>query len=202
LPVAHRVRGQQVCQLSEVLTDADLFRRLRARGEARGPAGIDDFRKALDLVSGRPYDQQRPNGYGWLVDAPVDHYATAAIADVAPVYATHSLADGRPSQALWAARRQSRQRRTRTGPGSTMHGPGTRWVTTLAHRTACATGCSIARTTTGRRSTLRLVRSRSSSGWIVKALQGRQLRSRANDAILSLEPDRPSSIPACCDALR
>jgi len=105
LPVAQRVRGQQVYQLSEVLTDADLFRRLRARGEARGPAGIDDFREALELVSGRPYDQQRPNGYGWLVDTPVDHYATAAIVDVAHVYATHALAEGRPSQALWAAER-------------------------------------------------------------------------------------------------
>ncbi|WP_183097776.1 AfsR/SARP family transcriptional regulator [Nocardioides pelophilus] len=90
-------------QLSGVLMDADLFRRLRARGEARGPAGIDDLRRALELVGGPPYDQQRPNGYGWLVDTPVDQYATAAIVDVAHVYATHSLAEGRPREALWAA---------------------------------------------------------------------------------------------------
>ena len=35
-PPAQRVRGQQVYRLDGVLVDADLFRRLRARGEARG----------------------------------------------------------------------------------------------------------------------------------------------------------------------
>jgi hypothetical protein len=103
LPAAQWLRGQQVYQLSDVLVDADLFRRLRARGEALGPRGIDDFRRALELVSGQPYDQQRSKGYGWLSDTPVDHYATAAIVDVAHVYATHSLAEGRPRDALWAA---------------------------------------------------------------------------------------------------
>lgn len=103
LPNAQRIRGRQVYQLSGMLTDADLFRRLRARGEARGPHGIGDFRKALELVTGQPYDQQRSKGYGWLVDTPVDHYATAAIVDVAHVYATHSLAEGQPRNALWAA---------------------------------------------------------------------------------------------------
>jgi LysM repeat protein len=105
LPAAQRVRGQQVYRLSEVLVDADLFRRLRARGEALGPRGIDDFRRALELVTGQPYDQQRSKGYGWLADNPVDHYATAAIVDVAHVYATHSLAEGRPRDALRAAER-------------------------------------------------------------------------------------------------
>lgn len=105
LPAAQRVRGQQVYRLSEVLVDADLFRRLRARGEALGPRGIDDFRKALELVTGQPYDQQRSKGYGWLAENPVDHYATAAIVDVAHVFATHSLAEGCPRDALWAAER-------------------------------------------------------------------------------------------------
>lgn len=105
LPTAQRVRGQQVYRLSEVLVDADLFRRLRARGEALGPTGIDDFRRALELVTGQPYDQQRSKGYGWLADNPVHHYATAAIVDVAHVFATHSLAEGRPRDALWAAER-------------------------------------------------------------------------------------------------
>jgi hypothetical protein len=103
LPAAQRVRAQQVYRLSEVLIDADLFRRLRSRGEALGPRGIDDFRRALELVTGQPYDQQRSKGYGWLADNPVDHYATAAIVDVAHVFATHSLAEGHPRDALWAA---------------------------------------------------------------------------------------------------
>lgn len=103
LPTAQRVRGRQVYQLSGVLTDADLFRRLRARGEARGHEGVEDFRKALELVAGRPYDQQRSHGYGWLADTPVDHYVTAAIVDVAHVYATHCLTDGNARAALWSA---------------------------------------------------------------------------------------------------
>ncbi|MEZ5097187.1 MAG: hypothetical protein R2731_14445 [Nocardioides sp.] len=103
LPAAQRIRGRQAYRLSDVLVDADLFRRLRARGEALGPRGIDDFRRALELVTGQPYDQQRPKGYGWLSDNPVDHFLTAAIVDVAHVFSTHSLAEGSPRDALWAA---------------------------------------------------------------------------------------------------
>lgn len=105
LPEARRVHGQAVYRLDGMLFDADLFRRLRARGEARGPEGIEDLRKALELVSGKPFDHQRTSGYGWLVDTPVDHYLTAGIVDVAHVVATYALAEGRPSIALWAAER-------------------------------------------------------------------------------------------------
>ena len=70
-----------------------------------GPEGVDDFKRALDLVAGRPYDQPRAKGYGWLADAPLDHYLTAAIVDVAHVVATHALAEGQPALALWAAER-------------------------------------------------------------------------------------------------
>ena len=83
--------------------DADLFRRLRARGESRGPEGIEDLRRALELVTGRPYDQPRNRGYGWLVDTPFDHYLTAAIVDVAHIVATFGLTEGQPKLALWAA---------------------------------------------------------------------------------------------------
>ena len=103
LPNALRIRGQQVYRIEGILVDADLFRRLRARGEARGPEGIEDLRRALDLVTGRPYDQPRNKGYGWLVDTPFDHYLTAAIVDVAHVVATHALTEGQPKLALWAA---------------------------------------------------------------------------------------------------
>lgn len=103
LPIAQRVRGKLLYQVFDVISDADLFRRLRSRGEARGPEGIEDFRLALELVVGRPYDQQRSRGYGWLMDTPDDHYLTAAIVDVAHVYATHCLAGSRPREAIWAA---------------------------------------------------------------------------------------------------
>jgi nucleoid-associated protein YgaU len=105
LPEARRVHGQAVYRIDGMLCDADLFRRLRGRGEARGPAGIEDLRRALELVAGRPFDQQRTTGYGWLVDTPVDQYLTAGIVDVAHIVATHALAEGRPSIALWAAER-------------------------------------------------------------------------------------------------
>ena len=103
LPNAQWMRGQKIYRLDGILCDADLFRRLRSRGEARGPEGIEDLRRALNLVEGPPYDQQRSKGYGWLVDTPADHYLTAAIVDVAHVVATHALTEGDPNLALWAA---------------------------------------------------------------------------------------------------
>jgi LysM repeat protein len=103
LPNAVRIRGQQVYRIEGIIVDADLFRRLRARGEARGPDGIEDLRRALELVTGRPYDQPRHRGYGWLVDTPFDHYLTAAIVDVSHIVATFGLTEGQPKLALWAA---------------------------------------------------------------------------------------------------
>ncbi|WP_162252163.1 MULTISPECIES: LysM peptidoglycan-binding domain-containing protein [unclassified Nocardioides] len=103
LPNAVRVRGQQVYRIHGVLVDADLFRRLRSRAEARGPSGIDDLKQALELVVGMPYDQPRKRGYGWLSDTPFDHYLTAAVVDVAHIVATHALTEGQPKIALWAS---------------------------------------------------------------------------------------------------
>ncbi|RNL62682.1 LysM peptidoglycan-binding domain-containing protein [Nocardioides marmoriginsengisoli] len=105
LTAASKARGIPVYQLDGVLSDADLFTRLRARGQARGPAGIEDLVSALRLVAGKPFDQLRPGGYGWLAENPVDHYLTAAIVDVAHIIATHALAENDPELAAWAAER-------------------------------------------------------------------------------------------------
>jgi hypothetical protein len=87
----------------DVLLDADLFRRLRVRGLARGVDGIDDLHAALDLVQGVPFDARRPGGYGWLAGVPLDHEYTALIVDLAHVVATHHLATGDPDRAAAAA---------------------------------------------------------------------------------------------------
>ena len=105
LTAASKARGVPVYQLDGVLCDADLFKRLRTRGQARGSDGIADLVSALRLVTGKPFDQLRSGGYGWLAENPVDHYLTAAIVDVAHIVATHALTEGEPGLAAWAAER-------------------------------------------------------------------------------------------------
>jgi nucleoid-associated protein YgaU len=100
-----KTRGVPVYQITRLLSDADLFRRLRARGQARGPDGIDDLIAALRLVDGEPYTQLRTGGYGWLADNPHDQYLTAGIVDVSHIVATHALAAGDGSLAVWASER-------------------------------------------------------------------------------------------------
>ena len=85
------------------LLDAELFRRLRLRGVARGEHGIPDLHAALDLVTGAPFTRRRTGGYGWLADPALDHEYTAAIIDVAHLLATHHLAAGEPALAAAAA---------------------------------------------------------------------------------------------------
>jgi hypothetical protein len=101
---AAQARGVGVYQIQGVLTDADLFRRLRVRGEARGAAGMADLRQALTLVSGQPFDKLRPGGWTWLFEADrLDQHLVCAIVDVAHILTTHSLQQGQLSDARTAA---------------------------------------------------------------------------------------------------
>lgn len=79
-------------EVNRLLVDADLFRRLRVRGEARGADGLSDLKTALTLVSGQPFDQIRSTGGTWLVDDGLAHHLTCAIVDVAHLVCTVSLA--------------------------------------------------------------------------------------------------------------
>jgi len=101
---AARLRGQAAYQVEDLLVDAELFRRLRARGEARGPAGLDDLRRALTLVKGTPLGQLRRDGGAWLTDTDrLDQLLQCAIVDVAHLVTTASLAYGEHEEALKAA---------------------------------------------------------------------------------------------------
>ncbi|WP_232547399.1 LysM peptidoglycan-binding domain-containing protein [Propioniciclava soli] len=77
-------RGMGIYQLIGVLADIDLFRRLRARGQARGPEGLSDLQAALELVTGEPFTGQRGRGWAWLADgARIDQHMVCAVVDVA-----------------------------------------------------------------------------------------------------------------------
>ncbi len=98
-PSAQR-RGIGVYEVPDALVDADLFRRLRVRGESRGPDGIDDLIQALQLVTGRPLEKLRLGGWAWLLEGDrLDEHLVCAIADVAHVVVTHSLHAGTIDQA-------------------------------------------------------------------------------------------------------
>ena len=91
---ATRTRGTNAYQVQNVLHDADLFRRLRLRGQTRGPDGLADFTAALSLVTGPPYSGFRPSGGIWLAEHREDQVMIAAIVDTAHLAATMALAAG------------------------------------------------------------------------------------------------------------
>jgi len=99
-----RARGIGVYEVEDVLVDADLFRRLRVRGQARGADGMADLAMALSLVRGVPFDQLRAGGYEWLTEgAHLDQHLVCGVVDVAHMLATHALAAGDCAAARAAA---------------------------------------------------------------------------------------------------
>lgn len=90
-----KARGVAIYQVQDLLVDADLFRRLRARGQARGENGIDDLVRALDLVQGPPFSQLSGDAWAWLYEGDrLDHHLSCAVVDVAHVVTTHALHRG------------------------------------------------------------------------------------------------------------
>lgn len=79
VPSAHDGRYR----VEGLLSDADLFRRLRRRAERRGgPRGLDDLHQALKLVSGPLYAGIRPAGGAWLDESGLDEQLRIEILEV------------------------------------------------------------------------------------------------------------------------
>lgn len=92
---AYVATGVKTYQVQDVLIDLDLFRRLRARGEARGADGINDLKTAMSLVIGMPFSHLRERGWSWLLDTERIHETIAcAIVDTAHLLVIDALATG------------------------------------------------------------------------------------------------------------
>lgn len=102
---ASRADGVKVYRVEGLLVDVDLFKRLHARGQARGAAGVEDLIAALRLVRGEPFDQLRTGGWGWFWDGGerVDQYVLVGIEAVAHTVILHSIQSGDLDTARWAA---------------------------------------------------------------------------------------------------
>ena len=101
---AHADRGSNGYQLSDVLVDLDLFRRLRLRAQARGADGMADLVAALELVNGEPFASLRTPGWNWLLDGErVHEIARFMVVDVAHLVGTDALSRGDVERAKFAA---------------------------------------------------------------------------------------------------
>ena len=103
--------GDRIYRLADgCLFDWHLFRRLRARGEARGADGTTDLCRALELVRGapldgcdRPYGAGKRNPYSWLPASSIPpHHIASAVVDTAHQLVTLCLDSGDTTTARWA----------------------------------------------------------------------------------------------------
>ena len=101
---AAKTRGRPAYQIEGLLVDADLFRRLRLRGQARGREGLTDLQQALALVTGTPFDQLRDTGRAWLAEGDrLDQILLCSVIDVAHLVSVAALEQGDIEQARSAA---------------------------------------------------------------------------------------------------
>ncbi|MEU3455351.1 LysM peptidoglycan-binding domain-containing protein [Micromonospora sp. NPDC006766] len=92
------------------LLDWHLFRRLRSRGQSRGPAGVKDLRAALELVRGAPLDGAdrayavgARNPFTWLPESDIyPGHIMSAVVDTAHDLAELYLDAGDTTGARWA----------------------------------------------------------------------------------------------------
>ncbi|MER6971175.1 LysM peptidoglycan-binding domain-containing protein [Nocardioides sp. NPDC000445] len=101
---AARRLGYAAYQADDILVDLDLFRRLRARAQAKGEDGITDLLEALRLVTGAPFSDLRDEGWAWLARGQRhDQIAVTMIADTAHIVVTRALAEHDHDVARFAA---------------------------------------------------------------------------------------------------
>ncbi|MBT0774268.1 hypothetical protein KIH74_35320 [Kineosporia sp. J2-2] len=99
VPAINPNEGNRRYRVHDVLSDADLARRLYERGLGHGEQGMEDVRAALDLVTGPVLAERRQNGYDWLSETNLLLDLTALITDIAHTYADYCLATGNPAAA-------------------------------------------------------------------------------------------------------
>jgi DNA-binding SARP family transcriptional activator len=104
-PRLSRVDSSGRLRLTDVLVDWHLFEQLVARARHRdGVQKIDNLRRALSLIHGKPFEGIQPGRYAWLAGDNLEEHMTAAVIDAAHALAEELLATGEPGAARDVAR--------------------------------------------------------------------------------------------------
>lgn len=111
LPHANKVDPPRYLITSSLLLDWHLFKRFRARAQARAAAeytdpAISDYRAALELVQGPPFADLRTGGYRWLAYfGGLEQNVRSAVVDTAHELAVIGLDRGDGELVDWASGR-------------------------------------------------------------------------------------------------